>query len=67
LSCGTGATAAAIAYATKLGLNKVPIEVQGGLLEVEFNRISENECNEIWLTEPAQYVFSGTIDSTLLT
>ena len=67
LSCGTGATAAAIAYATQLGVNKVPIEVQGGLLEVEFNRISENECNEIWLTGPAKYVFSGTIDSTLLT
>lgn len=67
LSCGTGATAAAIAYATQLGVNKVPIEVQGGLLEVEFNRLSENECNEIWLTGPAKYVFSGTIDSTLLT
>jgi len=67
LSCGTGATAAAIAYATQLGMNKVPIQVQGGLLEVEFNRISENECNEIWLTGPAKYVFSGTIDSTLLT
>lgn len=67
LSCGTGATAAAIAYATQLGVNKVPIEVQGGLLEVEFNRLSENECNEIWLTGPAKYVFRGTIDSTLLT
>ena len=67
LSCGTGATAAAIAYATQLGMNKVPIQVQGGLLEVEFNRISENECNEIWLTGPAAYVFNGTIDSNQLT
>ena len=67
LSCGTGATAAAIAYATELGLNKVPIEVKGGLLEVEFNRISENECSEIWLTGPAQYVFKGSIDISSLT
>jgi len=66
LSCGTGATAAAIAYSTQLGLNKVPIEVQGGLLEVEFNRISENECTKIWLTGPAQYVFKGSIDSSVL-
>lgn len=62
LSCGTGATAAAIAFAQNPGKNKVEIKVQGGQLEVEFNRINENECSDIWLTGPAKFVFSGIIE-----
>ena len=61
LSCGTGATAAAIAFAQNIGYNKVSVKVEGGLLEVEFNRISDNEYREIWLNGPAVFVFKGII------
>ena len=62
LSCGTGATAAAIAFAQNMGYNKVSVKVEGGLLEVEFNRISDNEYREIWLNGPAMFVFNGLIN-----
>jgi len=61
LSCGTGATAAAIAFAQNNGFNKVPVKVQGGELEVTFNRINQHECNDIWLTGPATFVFKGEL------
>lgn len=59
LSCGTGATAAAIAFAQNTGFNKVPVKVQGGELEVSFNRINQHQCDNIWLTGPAVFVFKG--------
>jgi diaminopimelate epimerase len=59
LSCGTGATAAAIAFAQNDGFNKVPVKVQGGELEVSFNRINQHECNDIWLTGAAVFLFKG--------
>jgi diaminopimelate epimerase len=59
LSCGTGATAAAIAFAQNNGLNKVPVKVQGGELEVSFNRINQHNFKDIWLTGPAAFVFKG--------
>jgi len=61
LSCGTGATAAAIAFAQNTGFNKVSVEVQGGELEVSFNRINQHECNDIWLTGAAVFVFKGEL------
>ena len=61
LSCGTGVTAAAIASSTGMGEQHANIKVQGGRLEVEFNRIDENHCNNIWLIGPASFVFSGKI------
>jgi diaminopimelate epimerase len=60
LSCGTGATAAAIAFAQNIGPNKVPVKVQGGELEISFNRINQHQCDNIWLTGPALFVFKGT-------
>lgn len=59
LSCGTGATAAAIAFAQNTGFNKVPVKVQGGELEISFNRINQHECSDIWLTGAAVFVFKG--------
>lgn len=61
LSCGTGATAAAIAFSKNIGYNKVSVKVEGGLLEVEFNRINDNELRDIWLNGPAVFVFKGII------
>ncbi len=61
LSCGTGATAAAIASATEDGPQIVSVAVQGGHLEIAFNRINPNQFSDIWLIGPAAFVFRGTI------
>lgn len=63
LACGTGATAVTIA-AHKNGLvsvNSVPVQVKGGDLNVSFSEIN-GTYNDIWLTGPAQFVFTGTIE-----
>lgn len=67
LSCGTGVTAAAIAYHLQSGngLDKVPIKVKGGELEVRFQPGSSG-FSEIWLCGPAQMVFTGGIDTEKL-
>ncbi len=62
LSCGTGTVAAAIAIAIEKGTAQSPIsmETRGGDLKVHF----ENDgkvFTEIWLSGPAQEVFTGTL------
>lgn len=64
LSCGTGVTAAAMAYAIKENLQgdiKVPIETLGGKLEVWFNRTNADFTN-VYLIGPAVKVFEGNIN-----
>lgn len=62
LSCGTGVTAAAIAYALKTGSDKgMEVFTRGGKLEVSFCR-EGNEFREVYLKGPAVHVFSGTIE-----
>ena len=59
LSCGTGATATAIAMKAigKTKSNNVTINVEGGKLEVSF--IEENGIfTKVFLTGPAEFVFS---------
>jgi diaminopimelate epimerase len=67
LSCGTGVTAVAIANAVKKDASskETRLKVQGGELIISFDR-DENAFTNIWLTGPAKFVFSGTIDSSLL-
>ena len=65
LSCGTGVTASAIAASDGMGQQHVFINVEGGKLEVAFNRIDEQHCNNIWLIGPATFVFSGKISLAL--
>lgn len=62
LSCGTGATAAAIAMYSigKTNLNTVQINVQGGKLEISFDKTHEKFTN-VFLKGPAEFVFKGTI------
>ena len=64
LSCGTGVTAVAIsAYAEELiENNKVNIEVEGGKLEVSFNKDS-NGFKNIFLKGPATFVYDGKIEN----
>jgi diaminopimelate epimerase len=60
LSCGTGVTAAALAYALdNPHLNSVNIQTKGGKLLVRFHPLSDG-FNHIWLCGPAEKVFEGT-------
>lgn len=63
LSCGTGATAAAIAMYQqgKTHSNTVQLQVQGGTLEVSFEK-NEGKFTNVFLKGPAQFVFKGTVE-----
>jgi diaminopimelate epimerase len=68
-SCGTGVTAAAIAYALKTDYafkkNKalsVPILTKGGNLEVRLQRNAKGIFQDIWLCGPATQAFSGEVN-----
>ena len=61
-SCGTGVTASAIAFArSKQGKQLIRVRTKGGELSVAFEQTGEGFDN-IWLTGPADFVFSGTIE-----
>lgn len=63
LSCGTGATAVAIAmHAThKTEANRININVLGGKLIISF--VLENDVyKNVFLTGPAELVFAGSIE-----
>lgn len=62
LSCGTGATAVAIAMnkVEKTNSSVIQLEVQGGKLEVSFEKDNDKYTN-VFLKGPAQFVFKGTI------
>jgi diaminopimelate epimerase len=67
-SCGTGVTAAAIAFALKKDYNFkenktliVPILTKGGNLEVRLQRNSAGVFQDIWLCGPATQVFEGEV------
>lgn len=63
LSCGTGATAVAIAMHAigKTNSNAIDINVQGGKLAVSFDK-KDNIYTNVFLKGPATFVFSGEIN-----
>ncbi len=63
LSCGTGATATAIAMHAigKTNSNHINLDVEGGKLEVSFDKVTDGFIN-VFLTGPATFVFKGEID-----
>lgn len=62
LSCGTGVTASALTAAhNEKGFNRVEVSTVGGKLSVEFEKVSDTEFKNIWLSGPAEFVFSATI------
>lgn len=63
LACGTGVTAAAIAMHAcgKLENNYTSIYTKGGLLNVRFD-YEDGIYKNVFLTGPADFVFSGTIE-----
>ena len=62
LSCGTGATAVAIAMNAigKTSKNKIIINVEGGKLEVSFEK-NEQKFTNVFLKGPSSFIFKGTI------
>lgn len=66
LACGTGVTAAALAYVHKksnpIGDWNIPIEAKGGQLQVRF-QYDGTTFRNIWLCGPATQVFEGIITS----
>ncbi len=63
LSCGTGVTAAALAcYHNDTGFNHVVVQTRGGTLEVEYDRLADQSYQNVWLSGPAESVFSGAIE-----
>jgi diaminopimelate epimerase len=63
LACGTGVTAAVLAWAHKMqvsGTYSLPVQVKGGRLAVRF-QADEGSFSGIWLCGPARLVFTGSI------
>jgi len=63
-SCGTGVTAAALVAAVmgiSNGKNNCLIKTKGGILEVTFEKVLEQNFYNIWLKGPAVSVFKGSI------
>lgn len=63
LACGTGVTAAALAYALRRDLYgdlRIAVSAQGGALAVAFRRAASG-FERVWLEGPAVRVFEGTI------
>lgn len=64
-SCGTGATACAIAFAkkhNKLGETTLRVNVKGGDLLVKFSYLGNDQFTNVQLIGPAIIVFKGVID-----
>ncbi|RSK38310.1 diaminopimelate epimerase [Mangrovimonas spongiae] len=60
LSCGTGATAVALAmnYIGETEKNLITLNVEGGQVQVTFNKV-DNGYDNVWLIGPAKQVFKG--------
>ncbi len=65
-SCGTGVTAASIAYLVKCdaadGEHHISIKTKGGDLAVNLTKSSPSLFENIWLIGPAENTFTGTIE-----
>jgi diaminopimelate epimerase len=62
LSCGTGVTASALAFAVKNPhRNSVIVQTRGGWLSVSF-RQDGHSFTDIWLKGPVQFVFQGEVE-----
>ena len=64
LACGTGVTAAALAFARQKNLTgpqEIKVKAMGGNLAVRFTVLPDHTFADIWLCGPAQMVFSGQL------
>jgi diaminopimelate epimerase len=67
LSCGTGATACAIAmhHLGNVSETEVPVKVLGGKVTIGFEPQTNGSYSNIWLTGPTAHVFDGTTEISL--
>jgi diaminopimelate epimerase len=63
LSCGTGATAVAIAmhHSKQTQSKSIALETQGGVLQVRFEPLSSS-YSDVWLCGPTKQVFKGDLE-----
>lgn len=61
LSCGTGVTAAALAFGKNKAKATIKINTLGGQLAVRFTSNPDGSFRDIWLIGPAEQVFAGKI------
>ena len=62
LSCGTGATACALAYSQLYNIDKpVQVQVKGGMLLVSFDKQEDASFSNVVLSGPAVKVYAGSI------
>ncbi|MBM3414557.1 MAG: diaminopimelate epimerase [Bacteroidetes bacterium] len=67
LSCGTGATAAAlVCFHNENGLNNLTVKTRGGNLQIEYIKMEKHQFNNIWLCGSVHFVFEGSIDLATL-
>jgi diaminopimelate epimerase len=63
LACGTGVTAAAIAYGYAQQIEgPVKIKAKGGDMKIHFRKNSDNGYTDVILEGPAVFVYKGTIE-----
>lgn len=62
LSCGTGVTAAALTCSLQGMSSPIAIKTLGGDLEIDFEKLSENNFQNVYLIGPAVKVFEGFIE-----
>lgn len=66
LACGTGVTAAALAWhahhSAGDGSFEIAVAAKGGRLTVRFKHLATGVYTDVWLCGPAQRVFSGEIE-----
>ncbi len=62
LSCGTGVTAAALAFGGNQPAGDIKINTLGGKLSVKFQSNPDGSFKEIWLIGPAEQVYQGKIN-----
>lgn len=63
LSCGTGVTAAALAYAERHDhKGMIRVHTRGGDLNVKLVSEAKGVYHDIWLCGPAEFVYKGTIE-----
>ena len=63
LSCGTGATAVAIAmfHSNQTTSKSISLETQGGVLKVRFEPLLSS-YSDVWLCGPTKQVFKGDLE-----